>query len=88
MRICAPIIHAKPEHGGFYWCVALMPDAANGLSKDSSANAAQVRALDVVRFEVQLGALPPDDVELVAAALCHCVKQPPAPPQPSAAATP
>lgn len=74
IRLCAPVTNALPEHGGFFWCVALVPDPASGLSKASTADAAQTRALDTARFEVKLGALEQDDVDLIADALARCVK--------------
>lgn len=76
MRLCAPVTNALPEHGGFFWCVALAPDAANGLTKSSTADAAQTRALDTARFEARLGVLPQGDVDLIAEALARCVKRP------------
>jgi len=79
VRLCAPITNEKPEHGALFWCVALVPDAANGLSKPSSADAAQVRALDTVRFEVRLGEVLSDELDLIAAALTRCITRPPAP---------
>jgi mRNA interferase MazF len=63
VRLCAPIMNALPIHGGLFWCVSLTPDATNGLTKSSTADAAQTRALDVVRFEAHLGALEVDEVD-------------------------
>jgi mRNA interferase MazF len=74
MRLCAPVTNALPEHGGFFWCVALVPDPASGLSKSSTADAAQTRALDTARFEAKLGTLEQEDVDLIADALARCVK--------------
>ncbi len=77
IRLCAPVMNASPQHGFLFWCVALTPQDANGLTKDSSADASQTRALDVVRFESCLGKLPPDEVDLIADALIQCVKRKP-----------
>ena len=76
MRLCAPVMHAKPEHGRYFWCVALVPNAANGLDKASTADAAQTRALDVVRFFDRIGIVTTDELELIADALARCVKRP------------
>jgi mRNA interferase MazF len=84
IRLCAPIVHDKPEHGVFFWCVALVPNAANGLTKTSTADAAQTRALDTVRFVEKLGTVAADELDLIAEALCQCVKSQP---MPSAART-
>jgi mRNA interferase MazF len=75
MRLCAMIVHRKREHNAFFWCVELLPTSTNGLTKDSSADAAQTRALDIVRFEQKLGEIAPDELELIAQALCRCVSK-------------
>jgi mRNA-degrading endonuclease toxin of MazEF toxin-antitoxin module len=49
------------------------------LTKDSTADAGQVRALDLVRFEKRLGAVTADELELIAEAVCQCVKRQPVP---------
>lgn len=79
MRLCAPVMNALPIHGSLFWCVALPPDAQNGLTKNSTADAAQTRALDTIRFEARLGELAPDELDLIAQALTECVKRPPQP---------
>lgn len=73
VHLCAPVMNALPVHAGFFWCVALAPDARNGLSKDSTADAAQTRALDAVRFESRLGEVGADELDALTAALCFCV---------------
>jgi mRNA interferase MazF len=85
MRLCAPVMQWKPEHPGYFWCITLPPDADNGLSKQSTADAAQTRALDTVRFVEKIGAISETKLELLAQALCRCVKRPPTQPTPSAA---
>lgn len=80
MRLCVPVVHAKPEHGLMAWCAPLVPNSGNGLSKDSSADTAQTRALDLQRFGAQLGTLTRAEVETVTAALVLCVGHAPAKP--------
>ncbi len=75
VKLCAPIVNAKPEHGLFYWCTVMAPDAQNGLTKDSTADASQTRALDIVRFETLLGSVTEIEMELIADALIQCVKR-------------
>jgi mRNA-degrading endonuclease toxin of MazEF toxin-antitoxin module len=74
MRLCAPIMGRKPEHGAFLWCLTVEPSDDNGLTKKSTVDASQTRALDLLRFEDKLGQMARDEVDLVAAALCSCVK--------------
>jgi mRNA interferase MazF len=73
MRVCVPIMHWQPVHGSMLWCVPLAPSAANNLTKDSSADASQIRALDLVRFIERLGALDTYETGTVAAAVALCV---------------
>lgn len=77
VRLCAPVMNSLPVHSALFWCIELLPEASNGLIKDSAADAAQTRALDLVRFEARLGTVAPDDLELIADALARCVKRPP-----------
>lgn len=73
IRLCAPIIRRKSVATLLFWCVELVPDVSNGLTKNSSADAAQTRALDVTRFGSKLGEVTPDELKLIAQALCRCV---------------
>lgn len=69
MRLCAPLVHWKSEHPGMAWCVELSPDAANGLTKKSSADASQTRALDVMRFGTKTGQVSARKLEAITTAL-------------------
>jgi len=92
VRLCAPIMHLNPAHRLFFWCVQLSPEPANGLTKDSSVDAAQTRALDLVRFQMRLGKVTLDELEAITTALIMCVGRQPAPlstiPPPVPPATP
>lgn len=79
MRICAPVMNALPIHKSLFWCIEISPDGANGLTKESTADAAQTRALDTMRFEAHLGELAPDELNLITDALAACVQSPPTP---------
>ena len=76
IRLCAPVMQWKPEHPRYFWCIALIPDADNGLSKQSTADAAQTRALDTVRFVSKVGTVNNAKFDLIAQALYNCVKRP------------
>lgn len=71
--VCVPITGYQNVHASLSWYVPIAPDAPNGLTKPSSADASQVRALDVERFEAKLGKLANVTVEAVAAAVAICV---------------
>jgi mRNA interferase MazF len=68
MRVCVPVVNRLPVHGVMPWCVALTPSQSSGLTKDSTGDASQVRALDTSRFVSKLGALTAE-AEVIAAAL-------------------
>lgn len=72
LRLAVPVIGWKPHFQTAAWMIEIAPDAANGLSKTSGADASQIRAVDVERFVNRIGILAPDDLETVtvAAALC------------------
>ena len=77
--LCVPVIHRKPLHARLFWCVELAPDIANGLTKDCSADTAQTRVLDAVRFEAKLGEVTPGELEAITTALCLCIGRVPMP---------
>ena len=51
----------------------LAPDENNGLKNPSSADASQIRALDVQRFGARWGQVSSDDLNAVFAALDACL---------------
>jgi mRNA interferase MazF len=71
--VCVPITGFQSAHEPHDWYVLIAPTAANGLTKTSSADASQIRALDVERFEAKLGRLAREEVESVADAVAFCV---------------
>ncbi len=73
LRIVAPVIGWKPHYTAAAWMIELDPDATNGLSKPSAADASQVRAVDLGRFVAQLGEMSLDDLDTVTAAAALCV---------------
>ena len=79
MRLCAPLVQFKPEHAGMAWCVPINPDADNGLSKKSTADAAQTRSLDTVRFVEKLGTVSATKLQAILTALAATVDYTPAP---------
>ena len=79
MRLCAPVIHRKTLHARLFWCAQLRPTPTNGLTKESSADTAQTRALDVSRFQNRLGQITPDELKAITTALCLCVGRVPVP---------
>jgi mRNA interferase MazF len=77
--VCVPITGFQSAHAVLDWYVLIPPDASNGLTKPSSADASQVRALDFERFEAKLGKLTSEEVESAADAVALCVGYKPRP---------
>lgn len=71
--VCVPITGFQNIHAALRWYVLLAPVASNGLTKPSSADASQVRALDRERFEEKLGKLTHEEAASVAEAVALCV---------------
>ena len=69
IRVVVPITEWQERFAGKVWLVRLIPDWRNGLTKDSAANAIQVRCVSEDRFVKQLGVLSTDDMADISAAL-------------------
>ena len=76
LEIVAPLTDWKPAYAGFSWFVHVPIDPANGLRKDSGADAFQVKSLSRERFVRRLGSLTAQQVEAVAHAVAICVGSP------------
>jgi len=73
LHIVVPITAWQPQFERYFWMVHLSPDAANGLSKESAADAFQVRSLSTNRFERKMGVLTDSQMDEIAAAIAVCV---------------
>ena len=76
LRIVVPVTDWKPPYAGFPWFVHLVPSATNGLSKESGADAFQVKSVSEKRFVKRRGMLPAAEVDDIAAAIAICVGAP------------
>ena len=76
LKIVVPITEWKPRYGTFPWFVQLSPTPANGLTKDSGADAFQVKSVSDTRFLVRLGELTPGELDDIASAIAICVGAP------------
>jgi mRNA interferase MazF len=77
LHIVVPITGWKPAFARFFWMVHLMPTAANGLDKESAADAFQVKSVADTRFQRRIGALTPTEVKAIATAIALCVGERP-----------
>lgn len=67
VRLGVPIMEHKTVHVLGAWYIKIEPDADNGLGKISSADASQVRALDVMRFDNRIGQVTPAQLSAIVA---------------------
>lgn len=73
LAIVVPITDWKSDYQKWPWFVHLVPTAANGLTKESGADAFQVKSLSEQRFVRKLGILTPAQLDEIAAAIALCV---------------
>ena len=76
LRIIVPITHWKPSYAMVPWLVYLKPNKTNGLTKDSAADAFQVKSVSLQRFENKIGTVTADQLEQISAAVALCVGAP------------
>lgn len=79
VRLGVILTASHPAHQSMAWCAALHADTANGLTRDSTADTAQTRALDVRRFETKIGQVSPDKMDEIKAALIRTIGGAPRP---------
>jgi hypothetical protein len=66
----------KSDFGNLSWFVFLPAASENGLSKDSGADAFQVKSVSVTRFAPNLGEVTDAQIDEIAAAIALCVGVP------------
>src|SRR5260370_28645735 len=76
LKIVVPITEWKPRYSSYPWFVHLVPTAANGLSKESGADAFQVKSISETRFLNRLGELTANQLDDIAYAIAICVGVP------------
>jgi len=75
MRVVVPITGWDQQFHEFVWMVRLHPTARNGLTKESAADASQVKSVSVQRLEHRLDVLHPAQIqELSAKANRRCAE--------------
>ena len=74
LRIVVPLTNWNPRFVQFPWHLKLEPDQRNGLSKESSADALQIKSISVDRFIRKLGVLKPSQTSNIVAAITLLVE--------------
>lgn len=73
LRIVVPITGWQPQFTRYFWMTFLRPTSENGLTKDSAADAVQVKSLSLNRFQRKIGKLTSDELDEIAAVIALCV---------------
>ena len=73
LRIIIPLTGYKQSHDKYPWCVPLTKNSRNGLSKDSTADAFQIKCVSLDRFIHRMGAVSADTIKQVAEAVALCI---------------
>lgn len=76
LRLVVPITDWKPHYTHYPWFVPLSPTAANGLTKDSGADAFQTKSVSEERFVRRIGAVTSAALDGIATAIALCVGTP------------
>jgi mRNA interferase MazF len=76
LHIVVPLTDWKPHFAKASWLVPIPAAPTNGLSKDSAADAFQVKSISVARFLRCLGAVTSGQLDDIASAIALCVGAP------------
>lgn len=76
IKLIAPITDWKEFFASNLWHVRIVPDAANGLTKESAADALQLRGMDRQRFVRKLGEVSPTMMEEIVLAIAAVIEYP------------
>lgn len=74
IKLVVPLTDWKPYYAGNVWHVRLSPHKSNGLTKESAADALQVRSVSVWRFRQRIGRLSATQMEEIATAVAAVVE--------------
>lgn len=69
MRVCVPLTSFQDEHALLSWCVFIEPAAENGLSRLSTAETSQIRALSTGRLQEKRGHINDAELHAIGVAL-------------------
>jgi len=73
LRIVVPVTDWKDRYDAFVWFTKLIPTPGNGLSKDSGADAFQVKSVSISRFGRRLGRVTPGQLRDIVDAIALCI---------------
>ena len=69
LRVIVPLTDWKERYSVALWMISITPDAQNGLTKPSAADAFQIRSVSQERFVQRIGALNNDQLKQILKAI-------------------
>ena len=76
LRIVVPLTTWRAEFAGRPWMVPIGPTADNGLTRDSAADAFQVKSVSALRIRQRLGVVAPDVLEQIVRTVGAVIEHP------------
>lgn len=73
LRIVVPVTAWASDYARAPWMIHIKPTNGNGLSKDSTADAFQVKSVSLRRFDRCLGRIDADQLDEIIQAVALCV---------------
>ena len=73
LRIVVPVTDWKPNYEMSPWLIHLKHAQTNGLSKESAADAFQVKSVSLQRFDRCIGRVSADQLDEIAQAVALCI---------------
>ena len=73
LAIVVPVTEWQPPFEQRPWFTKLAPTPANGLRKESGADAFQVKSISVLRMVRRVGRITEDETDLIGEAIALCV---------------
>ncbi|MCE5208315.1 MAG: type II toxin-antitoxin system PemK/MazF family toxin [Chloroflexi bacterium] len=77
LRVVVPLTDWKSHYQNAAWMTKINASENNGLSKDSAADAFQIRSLSTARFVRKMGEIMPDEMSKIVNAIGLVVENPP-----------
>jgi mRNA interferase MazF len=65
LRVVVPLTDWKDHYQQAAWMIKISPNESNGLTKDSAADAFQIRSVSTTRFVRKMGDISQDDLKKI-----------------------
>jgi mRNA interferase MazF len=73
LHIVVPLTGWQPDFVDYFWMIQIKESPTNNLTKNSGADAFQVKSVSESRFVEPIGSVTPEELDNIAAAIALCV---------------